>query len=384
MRNKNYIEVKINNKSYGKYKGRSFFVTKELKKELEGIKLKDGRTLFDVFLQFGPTGGKYLCEIIESHLGQEFKLILSNDIDEIKDTMVMINYSRFRKLLQNRFWPLRRENGIAGTSEYLKEVFPKEFREIEMEPSQKTTEQVIQNLPKVIKTKKQRQDVFYQIARMLRESGKKPENIKKLFTSESLKEIRAASNQSFYKQRFAEFKKRLLEEYPETRGKDSWQKWIYKNTWMFGLNYIKPIEKQRVGLRGAIPDYLFPSIDGFLDVLEIKLPTDEVIQRDQSHPGAYFWSPKAAAAVGQVVNYLSQIELHQLVLKQEIERIYTLRISTIKPRAMILIGSYDGWSEEKREGLRKLNYALHGVEILTYSNLQTRAEMLIQIYDKEL
>lgn len=60
--------------------------------------------------------------------------------------------------------------------------------------------------------------------------------------------------------------------FSETTGSDSWQKWIYKNNWLFGVNYREPIEKAKININGIMPDYLFPTIDGFVDVFEIKLP----------------------------------------------------------------------------------------------------------------
>jgi uncharacterized protein (UPF0254 family) len=35
-----------------------------------------------------------------------------------------------------------------------------------------------------------------------------------------------------------------------------------------------------------MPDYLFPTLDGFIDILEIKLPEDDVIIKDTNHIGS--------------------------------------------------------------------------------------------------
>lgn len=78
-------------------------------------------------------------------------------------------------------------------------------------------------------------------------------------------------------------------QFHETSGKDSWQNWIYDNNWLFGINYQAPIQKEKVGF-DCIPDFLFLSLDGFLDILEIKLPTADVIFEDKSHLGSYSWS----------------------------------------------------------------------------------------------
>ena len=173
-------------------------------------------------------------------------------------------------------------------------------------------------------------------------------------------------------------------DFSETIGDDSWQSWIYKNSWMFGVTYQKPIEKQKINISGSMPDYLFPTVDGFLDILEIKLPSHDVVVEDSSHVGSFRWSGDTNKAIGQVVTYLGDIELYQLHLKQQIKNKYNLDLSVIKPRAFILIGNSDNWDPTKKESLRKLNFSLHGIKVLTYSDLLQRANEIVEIYNKEL
>lgn len=174
-----------------------------------------------------------------------------------------------------------------------------------------------------------------------------------------------------YRQKIEEFRQRLKEDYPETRGPDSWQEWIYKNNWLFGIQYGIPIAHPQVGFRSLL-DYLFPTSDGFIDILEIKKPSHEVIKEDKSHPGAFRWSGEANEAIGQVVNYLHEIELHQLEIAKKLKQELSLELSTIKPRAFILIGKSDSWSDKEKESFRKLNHSLHGIEVLTYNDLLRR------------
>lgn len=161
-------------------------------------------------------------------------------------------------------------------------------------------------------------------------------------------------------------------DFPETKGHDSWQKWIYKNNWLFGINYKKPFEKGKINIAGIMPDYLFPTLDGFVDILEIKLPDDEVLAEDSSHPGSWKWTSKTNMAIGQVVNYLGEIDRLCLEIEKNIKTQYNTEISLLKPRAYILIGNSTDWISTKRDGLRKMNSALHGIEILTYKDLLDR------------
>ena len=165
--------------------------------------------------------------------------------------------------------------------------------------------------------------------------------------------------------------------YSETIGDDSWQKWIYQNNWLFGVNYKKPIEKTKINITGIMPDYLFPTLDGFVDVLEIKLPNIEVIKKDTNHHGSWKWAAETNTAIGQVVNYLGEIDRLRLEIEKNIKAEYGYEISLLKPRAYILIGNSTGWDGDRKEGLRKLNHALHGIEVLTYKDLSDRGSQAI-------
>jgi len=167
--------------------------------------------------------------------------------------------------------------------------------------------------------------------------------------------------------------------YSETTGDDSWQKWIYENNWLFGVNYKKPIEKTKINITGIMPDYLFPTIDGFVDILEIKLPNHDVILEDTNHAGSWRWSGDSNKAIGQVVNYLNEVDRLRLEIEKNIKTAYGYDLMILKPRAYILIGDSSDWENGKKEGLRKLNHSLHGIEILTYADLLSRGSQFTDL-----
>ncbi len=167
--------------------------------------------------------------------------------------------------------------------------------------------------------------------------------------------------------------------FSETSGDNSWQRWIYKNNWLFGVNYKKPIEKTKINITGIMPDYLFPTLDGFVDILEIKLPDDEVIVKDVSHSGSWKWTPETNMAIGQVVNYLGEIDRLRREIEPIIKNEYGYEICLLKPRAYILLGNSTAWAGDKREGLRKMNHALHGIEVLTYKDLLDRGNQALNV-----
>ena len=182
-----------------------------------------------------------------------------------------------------------------------------------------------------------------------------------------------------------ELKIRLTWTFSETAWDDSWQTWISNNSWLTWANYICPIEKQKISITGIMPDYLFPTHDWFIDILEIKLPDDEVIKEDPSHPWSWIWSREAVKAIWQLVNYLWEIDKSRLDIEEAIRIKYCRIISLLRPRAYILIWNDDNWYSDIEEletrkirrdiklaALRKLNHSLHGIEIITYAELIKR------------
>lgn len=69
---------------------------------------------------------------------------------------------------------------------------------------------------------------------------------------------------------------------------------------------------------------------------------------------------------------MGEIERMRLENEKTIEDKTNSRFFFLKPRAFILIGDNDSWSKNQKEGLRKLNYYLHNIEVITYRDLLER------------
>lgn len=382
-------KIKVKSKNFGSFDGVEIGIANSLWKDLEKRKTPQGYLIDRLKKGRGLNGFKHLIEKIKAHDNHN-ELIFTNDKTSKNGKRFYINLDDYRRKTGSRFFALYRETGLDGASFFLNQNFPDIFDYDKARVSDAQLKKIDKNLPKVIEDLsarvKNKKVIMHQTSQILTDLRRE----KKLLKSqiEELEKLKNASNILFFQQGLAELEKRLTgpKEFRETSGKNSWQSWIYRNNWLFGTQYQTPIEKERVGFN-SIPDFLFPTIDGFFDILEIKLPSADVIHEDTSHPGSYRWTGKASEAIGQVVNYLHQIELHQLEIAQNIEREYGEqlgKIFSIKPRAFILIGKKDGWLPAKLEGLRKLNYSLHGIEVLTYSDIQKRAQQIIDMYTKEI
>lgn len=165
--------------------------------------------------------------------------------------------------------------------------------------------------------------------------------------------------------------------YPESDGPDSWQNWISNNIWIFGVTRDRFLS-QAEGF-GTKPDFIFLTPDGFLDVLEIKLPTDEVLSYDRSHK-SYQINGTLSSAIGQVAKYRRDFEDNSDSWKRKIKDEKEIDIKILRPRGFILIGRSNEWNQEKVEYFRMINNILHDVQILTYNDLLTMAENFLKIY----
>lgn len=197
-----------------------------------------------------------------------------------------------------------------------------------------------------------------------------------------LEEQARKSNIAFFTASLEELRKRLKTPFPETEGPTSWQTWIHQNAWLFGSRYGDPISKQKVGF-SSIPDFIFPTFDGFLDILEIKLPSMRLLVKDSSHTDSFAWASELSHAIGQVVTYIHEVDMHQLEIVDKLKKRGT-NLSAIRPRAFILAGRSDSWGDDERQAVRRLNYALHGIEVLTYDDLIERGEHLLSLYTRKL
>lgn len=380
-------EIKIETKNYGDLTGVAIFLTDDLFSEIKDkkdrqnvpvlVKLKNGKFM---------RGMKHLIADIKEK-NKLCNLILTKGKTRKEKNNYFINYNDYVTKGQSRFLGMYREAGFEVAGTYLNQNFPNDFENPKVKVSKTELRKVEGEFGEVLaqlseKTKNKKlilQETTNFIETMRKEKYELKRDI------EFLKELKEKSNIYYYQTKLKELKDRLTGDktYHETSGKNSWQSWIYDNNWIFGVTYQTPIEKEQVGFN-QIPDYLFPTLDGFIDILEIKLPTKSAIFIDNSHTGSYRWSSETSEAIGQVVNYLHQLELHQLEIKQKLERTYCKKnkvpIYSIKPRAYIVIDTKEGWDEDKIEALRKLNYSLHGIEVLTYSDLEQRGSNIIKLY----
>lgn len=153
-----------------------------------------------------------------------------------------------------------------------------------------------------------------------------------------------------------------------------WQDWFSQNKWVLGSDYLNILPERDIDAHD-IADYLMRSIDGFVDVVEIKRPDLPFWAGPDSH-GNYYPTSHLTAAITQCLNYLYRIELQSNSV-EFMERVGGSK--TVKPQCLLVYGRSDDWLEDKLKALRILNAAYHQLHIMTYDQLLVRAKQLLGI-----
>lgn len=153
-----------------------------------------------------------------------------------------------------------------------------------------------------------------------------------------------------------------------------WQNWFNRNKWVLGSEYLRILPERDIDTTD-IADYLMQSVDGFLDIVEIKRPDLPFWTKPDSH-GNLCPSAQLTAAITQCLNYLYKIELQSNSV-DFMDR--TDGTKTVKPQCLLVYGRSFDWGEHELKSLRILNAAHHQLHIITYDQLLLRAKLLLGI-----
>lgn len=142
-----------------------------------------------------------------------------------------------------------------------------------------------------------------------------------------------------------------------------YQTWCERNSWAFGLTYIKADDIRTISRKDKVDLLLQRSFGGYRDLVELKTPTAKVLERVRHF---YVLTKGAAEALGQALHYTS-------VLFQEAPTHGGLRdapeIRAYRPRAIVVIGSSAGWTLDMRQAWHAHNCALTDVQLWTFEQL---------------
>lgn len=156
----------------------------------------------------------------------------------------------------------------------------------------------------------------------------------------------------------------------DEKDEQSYQDFLEENPWLFGNRYIENTDERKL-TRNEEVDFCLATIDGYYDVFEIKKPDHKVMLKDSSHD-TFYASSELSKAVSQTQNYLKEIELnHGDILRRN-------EMDMLKPRGTVVIGR--NLNSEQREGLRVSNSYLNRIRAVTYDEIISMGQRLIDMY----
>ena len=172
----------------------------------------------------------------------------------------------------------------------------------------------------------------------------------------------------------------ILIKNPEVKEVSEIQEFLKNHPWIFGPEY-KNLDFRGAGFAGN-PDGRLLRIDGLSDILEVKLPSEELLRADEKN--RQFISPKLAEALGQLTGYLEfyySAYSHERDDKTGEEILEDAFGKYYKPKGILLIGRRNKEMVNAKEqtisaepkNMRRLLSYFHWVEVLTYDDLIERA-----------
>lgn len=164
-----------------------------------------------------------------------------------------------------------------------------------------------------------------------------------------------------------------LSEYVAGQPEKVFQNWIEKNLWIFWVEYVEKYDFRRIAFYSDA-DLLMKSMDGFLDLIELKRPKYDIFKYDASH-SCYHPSPDLSKVIWQCLFYLQKMDEYKLII--ETENPWTQIIS---PRIKIIAWRSDAFTPEEYKALRMLNSNLNHIHIITYDYLLQCWEQLLSQY----
>ncbi len=153
------------------------------------------------------------------------------------------------------------------------------------------------------------------------------------------------------------------------KDEEVWQKFFSQFMWILGSDYIEILDERVIDPENIV-DYLMKSYDGYVDIIELKLPT------------APFWTdnfvPRSelTSSIMQCMRYLLEIE-RRINDNKFIENVNNTPIA--KPRITLIYGRSYNWQRGAKEAYRILNSGFQNLTILTYDHVLQRAERIVGI-----
>lgn len=162
-----------------------------------------------------------------------------------------------------------------------------------------------------------------------------------------------------------------------------WQDFIHRNILLIQQGYIAALNKMNIAIGNTkFPDFSLVTHDNFLDILEIKKPTTELLKEDASRNN-FFWDTEISKALIQVENYIHNISRHGDAVRNYIKDNHNIELKVVRPRGIVLAGNSSSFdTPKKQDDFRLLTQASKNILVITYDELVTRLKNFIGVLEQ--
>ncbi len=163
-----------------------------------------------------------------------------------------------------------------------------------------------------------------------------------------------------------------------------WQKYFHSNILFFQNNYIHRLDKLNISVPGTqFPDFSVITADGYLDIIEIKKPSTDLLKEDTSRHN-FYWSTEISKAISQVENYIDNVERHCDSIKVNLKDEHGLDIRIIRPRGIVVAGCSSQLlgNRKKSDDFQRLNRGLKHIQIIQYDELSQNLKNTIMSIER--
>jgi hypothetical protein len=173
-----------------------------------------------------------------------------------------------------------------------------------------------------------------------------------------------------------------------------WQDFFEKNKWIFGYGLNYQILKQEQsqpnyggtrleGQGGQRGDYLTSTVGdiNFTVLVEIKKPSTLLLQgTSEIRNGAWSLSKELTDALSQIEANIHTWEREGSRQVDNQDRLEERNVHTVQPKGIIVIGLLGAISTDrsKRETFQRFRKSIHGIDIITFDELFSRAKFIVE------
>lgn len=173
-----------------------------------------------------------------------------------------------------------------------------------------------------------------------------------------------------------------------------WQEKIHGLLRLLYPKYIAGIREvmiKGVDRHAKRPDFLLVDANGYIDILEIKKPSVQLLTRQSSYRNNYVPVRDLAGAVQQIEKYIYCLNAWGKDGEQELQKRLSSELPSavipkiVNPQGILILGRSNQFNSQQRDDfeLIKRQYK-HIAEIMTYDDLLQRIDNIIAALHKEI